>query len=123
MRRMPTAAKSRARKPPATLSPEARQYADEGYVNLRGAFPNVDDFNRVIGGIVRDNASKPVFMRYEKFFSLDDIGFSCEKFASTSYMLRLPEIHTLSKELLDLVNACGFEGQLRAVLSGRSAGG
>lgn len=115
---MATAAKSRAPKAPPPLSAEARQYADEGYVNLRGALANVDEFNRVIEGIVRENASKPVFMRYKKFFSLDEIGFTYDKFASTSYMLRLPEIHALSARLLDLVNACGFEDRLAALMPG-----
>ena len=114
---MSSVVKSAARKPRA-VSPEARQFAEEGYVNLRGAFKNVEAFNKVIERIARENASKPVFMRYEKFFSLDDIGFTYEKFASTSYMLRLPEIHTLSAELRDLIDACGFEDRLAALMPG-----
>jgi hypothetical protein len=108
----------RARAELPVLSPEAHRFADEGYVNLLGAFANVDAFNRVIEAIVRENASKPVFMRYEKFFTLDEIGFTYEKFASTSYMLRLPEIHALSAELLALIDACRFEDRLAALLPG-----
>jgi len=96
----------------------SRRFAEDGYVSLRGCFHNVAEFNEAIEKVVRAHVSKPVFMRYAKFFSLDEIGFDYEKFTTTSYMLRLPEIHTLSAELLALVNACGFEDRLAQILPG-----
>jgi hypothetical protein len=83
------AALTRSR-PRSASSLAARRFADEGYVNLRGHFANVAEFNDVIGATVRENSAREV-----------------------------PEIHTLSAKLRSLIDACGFEERLAAMIPGR----
>lgn len=95
-------------------------FAEEGYVVLKGLLPNRDEFNATIEAVVRENTDKPVFMRFEKHLSLADIGYAYETFATTSSMLRIPEIHALSARLRGLVDALALEQYLAAFLPGES---
>ena len=96
---------------------DAEKFARDGYVILKGYFPNAAEFNGTIEAICRENAGNSVFMRHDKFLSLDDIGFTVETFARKSYSLRVPEIHALSADLLRLVKACRFEKALAGLLA------
>lgn len=96
------------------------KFTQDGYVVLRGYLSNASAFNAEIEKTLRSRVAECVFHRYEKRVALDDIGFSYEKFASTAHKLRVPEIHTLSPDLLGLINDCGFETKLPGILAANS---
>jgi hypothetical protein len=110
-------ARQRARRPSAA---QVTRFTEDGYVVLKGLVPNREEFNSAIEAVARENASKPVFMRYEKHLSLDELGFTYETFAATSYSLRIPEIHALSPRLRELIAGLALDEYLAAFLPGES---
>ena len=100
---------------------DAERFQRDGVVVLKGYFDNVEAFRDTIAETSRRHAGEKVFQRYDRFVSLEEIGFTPEAFASRSYGLRIPEIHALSPELQAMIGACGFERAL-AALAGGNAG-
>lgn len=99
---------------------DVEKFDRDGFVVLEGLFPNTARFNEAIEAAYRRHAGDKVFMRCDRFLSLDEIGFTADDFARRSYGLRIPEVHALSEELCRLVADCGFEDGLAALLGGKA---
>jgi hypothetical protein len=94
-------------------------FAKQGYTKLPGYFSTRDGFNAAIERIVRERAEERIFMRYSEWRSLAELDLTYEDFFGKSHMLRVPEIHSMSPDLMALIDSCGFEEALSDLLPGK----
>jgi len=94
-------------------------FARQGYTKFPGYFATRDGFNAAIERVVRERAEERIFMRYSEWKSLSELDLTCEDFFGKSHMLRIPEIHAMSPELVALIESCGFEETLSDLLPGK----
>jgi phytanoyl-CoA dioxygenase PhyH len=100
---------------------QVARFASDGYLVLKNYLRDFDRFNKLIESIVRARADEPILMRYEKPLSLKDLGYTFDDFMRKSSSLRIPEIHSISAELRELIAECAFETYLAPFMGAKRA--